>query len=436
MLDPLTGGILSVCILLVLIFVGCPIFVCLGGAGGLGLILIEGFSGMTLAIANVAWTQVTSVGLLAVPVFVLMGNIVGAHGFGEDLYETASKWLGRVPGSLAIVSTVVSALFGFMCGSGIAGTATIGGVAQPEMERKGYNRRLALGTHAMGGALSAVIPPSILMIIYAVEAECSMGKMFFAGIIPGLLLAILMAGYISGRAIINPNICPKPGKTKGREKIKSLVYLIPLIVLFFVVLGGIYAGIWAPMEAGGAGSFFAFLIALSYRRVGKESMKKVIDNTGRTTVMIYMLVIGANIFSLLVFASGLSDLLKDTILSFDLPKFGIIIVLLLVLTVLGCFLDVMALLLITLPISLPIVTAVGYDPVWWGIIMILGCELAMITPPIGIHLFIILGIAEEGTRLIDVAMGALPYVFVIWILFGLLIVFPDLVMWLPNAMYR
>ena len=434
MVEPLTGGIIAVCILVSLLFLGLPIFVCLGFSGALGLIIIEGFSGITLAIANVAWTQTTSVGLLAVPVFILMGNIVGAHGFGTDLYDTASKWLGRLPGSLAIVSTVVSGLFGFMCGSGIAGTATIGGVAQPEMERKGYNRRLALGTHAMGGGLSAIIPPSILMILYAVQAECSMGRMFFAGIIPGILLTLLMAAYISGRAFVNPSLCPKTEKVDTREKMVSLVYLIPLVVLFLVVLGGIYAGIWSPMEAGAAGAFFAVLIALAYRRLKWQTLKNAIYNTGKTTIMIYMLVIGANIFSLLCFASGLTDHLQEFILGFELPNWGIVIVLLLVITVLGFFLDVMALLLITLPISLPIVTNLGYDPVWWGIIMIVGCELAMITPPIGIHLFVILGIAEEGTTLADVAIGAAPFVITIWFLFALLIVFPQLVLWLPGMM--
>lgn len=435
MFEPLSVGIISVILLFIFLIMGMPIFICLGFSGLLGLILLEGFSGVTLAVSNVAWAQVTSVGLLAVPVFIFMGNIVGAHRFGTDLYDTAYKWLGRMPGSLAIVSTVVSALFGFMCGSGIAGTATIGGVAQPEMERRGYNRRLALGTHAMGGGLSAIIPPSILMILYAVQAECSMGRMFFAGIIPGILLAFLMAGYISGRAIINPNLCPKVEKAKMRDKLSSLIYLVPLIVLFFVVLGGIYFGIWAPMEAGAGGAFFAFLIALCYGRVNWKTMKTAIWGTGRTTIMIYMLVIGANIFSLLCFTSGLTDLLRDFILGFDFPKWGVIVFLLIIITVLGCVLDVMALLLITLPISLPIIQNLGYDPVWWGIIMIVGCELAMITPPIGIHLFVILGIAEKGTTLVDVALGAAPFVLVIWILFTLLIIFPDLALWLPALMH-
>jgi tripartite ATP-independent transporter DctM subunit len=435
MFEPLTVGIVSLIVLFLFLAMGIPIFICLGFSGALGLILLEGFSGVTLAISNVAWSQLTSVGLLAVPVFILMGNIVGAHRFGSDLYDTAYKWLGRVPGSLAIVSTVVSALFGFMCGSGIAGTATIGGVAQPEMEKRGYNRRLALGTHAMGGGLSAIIPPSILMILYAVQAEASMGKMFFAGIIPGIVLAFLMSLYISGRAIINPLICPKVEKSKATDKVKSLVNLIPLIILFFVVLGGIYFGIWAPMEAGGAGAFFAFLIALAYGRVKWGTMRTAIWGAGRTTIMIYMLVIGANIFSLLCFTSGLTDLLSDFILGFDLPRWGVIIFLLFIITILGCVLDVMALLLVTLPIMLPIIQNLGYDPVWWGIVMIVGCELAMITPPIGIHLFVILGIAEEGTTLVDVALGAAPFVIVIWVLFALLIIFPDLALWLPSLMF-
>lgn len=436
MVDPIIGGLVGVFLLLIFLFMGVPIFVSMGLSGAIGILLIEGFSGISLAIANSVWKQMTSIGLLAVPAFVFMGNFVSEHDAGKDLYETATKWLGRVPGSLAIVSTIVGAMFGFMCGSGVAGTATIGGVSLPEMEKRRYNRRLSLGTLALAGALSAIIPPSILMIIYAVQAEVSMGKMFFAGIIPGWVLAGLMIVYILCRVAINPMLCPKPEKIEREGKLKSLVNLAPVLILFLVVLGGIYAGIWSPQEAGAGGVFFAFIIALGQRRFEWKKLMKVISMTSKTTIMIYMLVIGASIFSLLCSVSGMSDMLEKLILSFNLPRWGIIIIILISLTILGGPLDTMTLLLVTLPISLPIIMGLGYDPIWWGIIMIITCELAEISPPIGIHLFIIKSIAPQGTTLTDVYWGAVPYCLIIWVLFLLLIAFPGIVMWLPNTMMR
>ena len=434
MVEPLLGGIIGCILLVTLLFLGSPVCIGLGLSGMVGLFLIEGASGAFVGISRMAIENLWSVSLLAVPFFIFMGNMVAHHGIGADLYDTVYKWLGRLPGGLAIASTVMSALFGFMCGSGLAGTATIGAVAIPEMEERGYNRRLALGTLALAGGLSAIIPPSILMILYSVQAGASMGWMFFAGIFPGLILMALMSAYIFIRVSINPRLGPPGAKFSTPEKVKSLVHLTPVIILFLVVLGGIFMGVWSPMEAGAGGTFIAFLIALGYRRVKRDTINTAALGAVKTSVMIYFLVIGANILGSMFHVSGLTNVIHQAILGLALPNWGVVIIMVVILMILGMFMDAIAMLLITIPIFVPMVLAMGYHPVWFGIIMIVACEMGMITPPVGIHLFVIQGIAPKGTTLADVALGAAPYVGIIWLLFLLMIAFPDIAMWLPSLM--
>jgi C4-dicarboxylate transporter DctM subunit len=436
MVEPLVGGVIGVIILLILLFMGVPIFVCLGFSGLIGIFLIEGSSGVFSGIGSTVFDKLWKTGLLAVPVFVFMGNMVFQFRFGADLYDAFYKNFGRMVGGLAIVSTVVSAVFGFMCGSGIAGTATIGNVALPEMLKRGYNKRLALGTLALAGGLSSLIPPSILMIIYGILTEVSIGQLFIAGIFPGFLLTLLMSIYIYIRCSLNPELGPKGDIFHAKEKVKSLAHVAPIIFIFFVVLGGIYAGMWSPSEAGGAGCILAFLLTVLYRRFDWNGFKQAAIDAGKTAIMIYLLVVGASIISLMFFISGFDSVIKAAVIGSSIPRWGIIVIMVLILTVMGCFVDVMGMLLITIPIFFPIIVALGYSPIWFGVIMVVCCELGMITPPVGIHLFVIQGIAPKGTTLTDVAMGALPYVIVIYVLIGFLLVFPDIAMWLPDAMMR
>ena len=436
MIEPVTGGAIGVGLLLVFLFSGMPIFIAMGLSGMIGLFLIEGTSGAFLGIGGCAFEHVWTLGLVAVPMFIFMGNLVTHHRMGGDIYDTVYKWMGRLPGGLAIASTGFCALFGFMCGSGLAGAATVGGIALPEMNKRGYDKRLSLGSLALAGTLAALIPPSVLMIIYATQTMTSMGALFVAGILPGLLLAGLMSAFLMVRCILNPKLGPPGEKFSTREKVRSITHLLPVIILFITVIGGIYLGIWSPAEAGATACLVVVLIALFYRRLSWKAIKAAAMGAAKTSIMIYMLVVGASILSLLFFVSGLNEVIEQAMIGLPLPSWGLIIIILAIMMVMGMFMDVMALLFISLPITVPIVVSLGYDPVWWGIIVIVSCEMALITPPVGVNLFVIQSVAPRGTKLADVAWGAAPFVGVLWVFLALLIAFPGIVMWLPELMAR
>jgi tripartite ATP-independent transporter DctM subunit len=302
------------------------------------------------------------------------------------------------------------------------------------MEKRNYKSPLALGTLAVAGTLAALIPPSTIMIIYGTACEVSIGRVFIAGIFPGLVLTALMSVYIFARASINPSLAPAGELSTLKEKIKVLPQLLPALLLFIAIIGGIYAGIWTAIEASAGSVFITLLICLAYRRLNWGAVKDALFRTVRISGMIYMIVVGANILGYLFFVTGFQTAIKDIVLSFALPGWGIIILMLLIMTVLGTFLDVIALILICVPIFLAIVLALGYSDVWFGIIMVAASEMALCTPPVGVNLFVIQGVAPKGTTLMDVAKGAAPYIGLIWLLLLLLIAFPELATWLPSTM--
>jgi C4-dicarboxylate transporter DctM subunit len=433
MMDPLLAAVIATAFFLILLTAGSPIFLSLMVGGMAGLFLAEGTKGLVV-ISTVAYSSGYSFGMLAITLFVFMGNLLVYHGMGRDIYDVVYKWTGWVSGGLAIVSTLFGALFGFMCGSGIAGVATVGGVCLPEMERRGYDRRLSTGTLALAGSLAALIPPSLLMILYTIVTEASLGQLFIAGIIPGFLLTVLMAIYIFLRVAIKPQLAPAGPSFSWGERVKSLVHLIPVIVIFVSVIGGLYMGIWSPTEAGATGAVAAFLICLAYRRVSWSKFKEACLRTVQIFAMIYMLLIGASLLAYLYFISGISAAIGATAVSLTLPPWVIVVFMWLVMMILGMFLDAPAMILIAVPIFSPIVESLGFDIVWFGVVMVLASEMAAITPPVGMGLFVIHSIAPQDTTLMDCILGAAPYVGILWILLFLLLFFPEIAMWLPSMM--
>jgi tripartite ATP-independent transporter DctM subunit len=435
MVEPLTGGIIGVILLVIFLFSGMPICIALGCSGMIGLYLIEGISGVFIGMSAQGFDQVWSIGLIAIPLFIFMGHLVVQFDLGTDLYDASYKWMGRLPGGLGIASTIMGGLFGFVCGSGLAGVATIGGLAIPEMEKRGYNRRLSLGTLALAGSVAALIPPSILMIIYCFQTMTSMGAMFLSGIIPGIILVVLIALYVMTVCMLKPSYGPPGQKFSFNQKMKSLVYLVPVLLLFLSIIGGIYKGIWSPVEAGGTACLIVTIIALFYgRRLNWNRVKQAAIGAASTSIMIYMLMIGATFTTTLFFVSGLDEVIAHLIIGLPLPRWGTIVFLLFLMMLMGMFMEVMGLLLISLPITFPVIVELGYDPIWWGILVIVSIEMSLITPPVGINLFIIKGIAPRGTTMSDIILGTMPFVGLLWVFVGLLIAFPDIVMWLPNVL--
>lgn len=437
MLSATAGIILCLAVLFTLLILGAPIFVCLLLSGLVGLVSVEGWYMLNNVAGKIAFSHVSGYSLLAVPMFIFMGNLLLTHRIGQDLYDGMYRWFGRLPGGLAIASTIVCAIFGFMSGSNTAASATIGSIAIPEMDKKGYDRKLSLGTLAVAGTLAALIPPSTIMIIYGVNVSgISIGEVFVGGIIPGLILTALMSIYILGLAKLSPKTAPAGSSYPLKEKLRLLPRLIPVIILFVAIVGGMYIGVWTAIEASAASVFISIIIIIVYRRLSFAAVLDAVKRTVKISGMIYMIIVSANVMSYLFFVTGFQDAVSEFIIQFYLPPWATMLLILFIMTVMGTFLDVIALITISVPIFLPIATAAGYSDVWFGVIVTVASEMALCTPPVGVNLFVIQGIAPKGTTLLTVAKGAAPFIGVIWLLLVLLVAFPGLVTWLPSTMGR
>jgi len=425
------GIVVGLALLLTTLISGMPIFVSLGVTGAVGTVMFEGVGGLS-NLGDMVFGSIWHHVLLAAPGFILMGNLFFHHDFGRDLFATADRWIGGVRGGLLIAAIWLGAMFAFICGSNMAGVATIGRIAIPEIERRGYQRALSMGALAIAGTLSVLIPPSLLMILYAVLTEVSLGDLFFAGIVPGILLTMLLSGYILLRATLDPAACPRSEPALWRERLRSLRAIAPVAITFLVVFGGIYNGIWSVIEASGAGAFMGLAFCLAYRRFAWRKFFDAVYGTVRILGMIYMIVIAATLFNYFIFVSKFDEILVALVSGLDLPGWLVIIAILVIMTALGCVFDLLAMILISIPIFLPIAVTAGYDPIWFGVILMIASELALVTPPVGLNLFIIKDLAPPGTTSAEVAMGAIPYVGVVWILFVLLTAFPGLALWLPS----
>jgi C4-dicarboxylate transporter DctM subunit len=433
MIDPFIACVIGVLVFLLLMALGLPVFVTLGLGAILGIFLCKG-PGVLVAVSTVAFSSGYSFSFVAVTLFVFMGYLVIHHKLGENLFDTTYKWLGGVKGGLAMASSVFGALFGFMCGSGIAGVVTVGSVCASEMVKRGYDRRFAVGTLATVGGLAALIPPSTLMIIYAILTEVSLGRLLIAGIVPGLMLTAMICAYIFIRVSLKPKLAPGAQGFPWREKGKSLIHLVPVAAIFLCVLGGLYFGIWSAIEAGATGAVAALLISLAYRRVRWSTVKAACLDTVRVFGMLFMLVIGSNLMALLFFLSGTDRLIVAAILGLNLPGWAIILFMWVVMFILGGPLEPPAIMMICTPIFLPIVLALGYDLIWFGIVMALACEVATLSPPVGMSIYAIQKVAPEGVTVWDCFMAAMPYMGIISLQILIIIFFPDIVTWLPNTM--
>jgi C4-dicarboxylate transporter DctM subunit len=429
------GITLGIILLLVFLFSGMPIFVAIGLGGAIGtMFFVE--PGTVLETGHRLWESLWKYTLVAGFGFILMGNLFFENGFGNDIFDTAYKWLGRIRGGLLVAATAMGALYGFICGSATAGTATVGSITIPEIERKGYDMKVSLGAVAIAGTISVLIPPSLLMIIYAVLADVSLAQLFFAGIFPGFLLAGLIIVYVLIRAILNKNLFPAAPPASWRERLISLKGTVSVIVSFVVVLGGIYAGIWSVIEAAAAGAIMAVVCAMAYRRFTWAKFMSALNSTVRVNGMVLIIIISASFLNYFVFVSKLDEALAAFVNGLDLPSWAVMAAILLIMSAMGFIFDLFALIMVTMAVLYPVGISIGFDPIWFGIVLIIACELALITPPVAVNLYIIKSLAPESVTINDIALGALPYVLVVWVLFGILIAFPQIVLWLPSMMLQ
>jgi C4-dicarboxylate transporter, DctM subunit len=431
-MEPLVGFGLFVAALLIFLATGMPVAVATGLLGVLGVFLFLPPQAIS-QLATVALSQSASFVLVIVPLYVLMGEVLAASGIGRDLFNAARSWFPRIPGSLAVGTVFASTSFAAVCGSSPVTAATIGSMAVPEMIRHGYDRRFAFGVTAAGGTLGILIPPSIPLILYGIITETSIGALFMAGIIPGLLMALMLSGVavlIASRRGARPDgVAPASGQPRTARSVG------PVLLLAVGVLGSIYLGIATPTEAGAVGAAGALLIAAFRRSLGPAMLGKVLGATVRTTAM-FMLLIVAGMFASFVLARlGVPQGLAKLLVGLDVPPWLILACINLAVIVLGMFMDPMSILVIMVPALYPSVVALGFDPVWFGIVLTINIEIAAISPPVGFNLFV-LKAAIPGSNLSEIIRGSL--IFILPLAFGIvmLIAFPEIALFLPKLMSR
>lgn len=427
---------LAVGVVFILMVIGTPVFAALGLAGVTGILVLEDLAFVLNRLKTFAYSQTASYLLTVIPLFILMGAFAHHAGIGRKLFDMARKWVGHLPGGLAMASILTCAGFAATSGSSVATAATVGSVALPEMHKAGYDKRLSTGAVAAGGVLGVLIPPSVLLIFYAALTEVSAGKMLVAGILPGILstlVFILGIWYISMHTKTKEATLPK---ATWASRILSLGDAWQVIVLFLFVLGGIYLGLVTPTEAGAIGAFVAFVMLL-FSRSARPALKLRLMESFRssitTTVMILLTMVGAGIFSYFLSLAEIPQMVSEFVTEADVSPMVIIFLLLCIYFPLGMFLDAFSMLVITLPIMYPTVISLGFDPIWFGILCVKMCEIGLITPPVGLNVYVIAGI-DKQTPLHEIFKGAWWFVLMEVITTALLFFFPVIVTSLPDAM--
>ncbi len=420
-------------ILLALIALAVPIAASLGW---LGLILQATDSPMPLyrALSDMAWQTGTDFLLVAIPMFVLMGEILLRAGITERMYDGIVKWLGWLPGGLMHSNIGSSALFAATSGSSVATAATIGTVAVPQIAKRGYNESLFLGTVAAGGTLGILIPPSINLILYGLLTNTSVPELYLAGFLPGFLLALLFMLTVILACLWRPAWGGDPIRATAAERLRALPSLIPPLGIFAVVVGSIYAGLATPTEAAALGVVAAMILAAANGKLTLDMMRQAVEGTMRTTAMIMLIIIAAVFLNFVLSIIGLTQALTDFVTGLGWSPMQTMLMIVAVLIVIGCFMETLSMLLTMAPLITPIVVALGFDPVWFGILLMVLLETALITPPIGINLYVVQGIRPRGP-MIDVIRGALPFVVTMFVMIALLLCFPNLALWLPSLVY-
>ena len=428
---PLLAG-LSLAFMIVAILFGMHIGVAMALVALLGMVFVTKPQVALLKTTMAIYGSTASYNMATLPVFILLGVLCFYAGVSTELYEAAYKWLGRLPGGLAMATVVACAGFAAVSGSSVATAATMGHVAIPEMKKFRYDARLATGCVAAGGTIGALIPPSVTMIVYGIITGTSIGDLFLGGFIPGILEAIFYMTTIYMMSKLNPLMGPPGPQTTLREKFLSLKGTWGMLLIFFFIMGGIYFGVVTPTEAGAVGAFSALVIALARRKLGWQAFSSSLDETARTTAMTMFLIIGATIFGYLLTWTRAPFELADMAVQLGLNRYIVLGFVLLMYLVLGGFMSVFAVMVITVPILFPLIVSLGFNPVWFGIMIVRMMEIGQITPPYGINVFIIHGIS--GVPVQTVFRGIVPFLLADFCHVGLLIALPQIVTFLPGLM--
>ena len=418
-------------LLLALIGLSIPVGAALGL---LGLTLDPLFSSLPLtrAIGELSWSTNNEFLLVAIPLFIMLGEVLLRAGFAERMYSAMSLWLSWLPGGLMHANIGASTLFSATSGSSVATAATVGTVALPQIKRFGYNEPLFLGSLAAGGTLGILIPPSINLVMYGVLTNSSVPKLYLAGIIPGFAMASLFILTVIVACLIKPSWGGQKIHATWSQRMRSLVHLAPPMGIFLLVVGSIYAGVATPTEAAALGVLGALILAACFGKLNWGMLRESMEGTMRSTAMIMLIVIAASVLNFVMSATGLTSALTDSIIGLGLSPAWMLLIVVIFYLVLGCFMETLSMMITTIPIVAPIMIGVGYDPIWLGIMIIVLIEMALITPPVGLNLFVVQSLRKTGS-MNAVIVGSLPFVAAMFVMILLLALFPDLALWLPRV---
>ncbi len=419
-------------LLLILLILSIPVGATMGV---LGLLLGKLFSPFPIhrALGEVAWTGSTDFVLFAIPLFILLGQILLRSGIAEVTYKAADKWLSWLPGGLMHANIFASALFAATSGSSVATAATIGTLALPQAKKYGYNEALFAGSVAAGGTLGILIPPSINLIVYGFLTNTSIPRLFVAGIIPGIILALLFMAFILIACIIKPELGGRKHveKVEWRERINSLRDLIPTFIVFLIVIGSIYAGFATPTESAAMGVIAGLILAWKRKKLSLKMIRESFEGTLSATGMIAFILLAATFLNFVLVSLGLTDVLRDFISNLGLSPFQTLLLIIFVYIIMGFFIETLSMMVLTIPIVFPIIVDCGYDPIWFGVLLIVLIEMALITPPVGLNLYVVQGIREKG-NISDIIVGSIPFAFVMLVMIALLVKFPGLATFLAS----
>ena len=432
-MDLILVGVLGVVVLLILLALGVPIALAMGFTGILGLWALEGAASAMAHATLIPWDEGRSFVFVTVPLFVLMGQLVFHTGLATDLYDGVRKWIGRIPGGMAITSVLASGAFGAVTGSSIATVATMGSIVMPEMRRYHYHPRLATGALAASGTLGILIPPSLIFIFYGVMTETSIGSLFIAGIIPGVLTALMFSGIILFRCLRRPELGPKGPASSWTERLLAVRRLAPVMGLFLLVIGGIYAGIFTPTEAAGIGCTGVLVASSVLGKLTAQGISRALRSTALISAMIFAIILGGYLIARFLAVTGLTESIVQLLVDLQLGRVPFLILLVVLYLVLGAMLDVFGMLVLTIPFVVPVVSELGIDLIWFGVFAVIMAELALVTPPIGANVFVMRRVAPE-VAMSDIFLGVFPFVIGEIVVIGLLIAFPEIALWLPGKM--
>lgn len=433
-MSPELTGIFGVAALFVLMIFRTPVAFAMMVVGFFGYWYLEGLRGAGAVVLTESFGAVSNYSLVVVPMFILLGNISSVAGFSRGLYDAAFAWVGRFRGGLASASVLGCAAFAAVSGSSVATAVTLGKVALPEMRRLGYAPSLATGSIAAGGTLGFLIPPSTGFVLYALLTEESIGRLFMAGILPGLLLTGLFIATIWLIATLDPAAGPSGKTVPLRQRFRVLMRALPLLGIIVVSIGGIYLGVFTPVEASGVGAALVIVLALVQGKLTLESFQTAVLETVKTSAMLYTIVIGANVLNPFFAVTHIPATLGNGLDSLGLGAYGTLLVILLAYVVLGMFMDGLSMLVITIPIVFPVILAHGFDPIWFGVVAVIVIEMGMITPPVGLNVFVVRSVAEN-VPLATIFRGVAPFLFAMIVGLVLIILFPQIALFIPNSMF-